>query len=96
MPLYLHENLIDDLVATPFTFLFDETTTSQVKKQYDTYVQYESRRYKRIVSQYAGSLFVGHCNADALKDHFFEFGRSSIFCTLEWTVRTLINYFIEN
>ena len=29
-----------DFSKTPFTFKFDETTTSQIKKQYDGYIQY--------------------------------------------------------
>ena len=29
-----------DFSKTPFTFKFDETTKSQIKKQYDGYIQY--------------------------------------------------------
>lgn len=83
---YVREKLIEDLNATPFTFMFDETTTSQVKKQYDGYVRYESKQHKRIVSHYAGSLFLGHCKAEAMKDHFFEFGHK-----LQWNIQNLIH-----
>lgn len=83
---YIRECLIEDLKSNPFTFLFDETTTSQVKKQYDGYVQYESKRYKKIVSHYAGSLFVGHCRAEDLKDHIMKFGEN-----LKWDFKHLIN-----
>lgn len=41
---YLRECLLEDMTKTPFTFLFDETTTAQVKKQYDGYVQYFSKK----------------------------------------------------
>ena len=37
---YITESFIKDLCNCPFTFKFDETTTKQVKKQYDGYVQY--------------------------------------------------------
>lgn len=70
---YVIEQLIEDLAKTPFTFMFDETTTSQVKKQYDGYVQFYSKRYKRLINQYAGSLFLGHCTSEQFKDHFMQF-----------------------
>ena len=44
------------------SFLFDESTNNQVKKQYDGYLSYYSRRYHQVVSAYEGSLFVGHYN----------------------------------
>ena len=44
------------------SFLFDESTNNEVKKQYDGYVSYYSRRYHQVVSAYEGSLFVGHYN----------------------------------
>ena len=37
---YLKEKLINMLPGVPFTFKFDETTTCQVKKQYDAYIQF--------------------------------------------------------
>ena len=37
---YKTESFSKDLCNCPFTFKFDETTTKQVKKQYDGYVQY--------------------------------------------------------
>lgn len=66
--------------------MFDETTTSQVKKQYDGYIQYEPMRYKKIVRHYAGSLFVEHCFAEDLKDHIIKLGEN-----LKWDFRHLIN-----
>ena len=67
------KNLIEDAKETPYSFLFDETTNSQVKKQYDAYIVYFSKRSNRITHSYCGSLFIGHCNADDLVDHYFEF-----------------------
>ena len=69
---YVSECKVNDLQNVPYTFKFDETTTSQVKKQYDAYIQYWSPSENRIISIYCTSLFVGHCNSDDLIDHFFE------------------------
>lgn len=50
---YFKKELIYDVRNTPFSFLFDETTKSQAKKQYDAYVLYWSKRLNvRIVSQH--------------------------------------------
>ena len=43
---YLKEKLTYDVRNKPFTFKCDETTTSQVKKQYDGYLQYWSPTFK--------------------------------------------------
>lgn len=79
------EEFLMDFKGTPFSYKFDETTTSQVKKQYDGYVQYESKRFGDIVTRYCGSLFLGHCKAVDLKDHFFHFGRQ-----LSWDINFLL------
>ena len=70
---YLTKKLIYGVNHVPFSFLFDESTNNQVKKQYDGYVSYWSPRYDQVVSVYAGSLFVGHCNADDLVEHYNHF-----------------------
>ena len=70
---YVRRKLCKDVADTPFSFLFDETTTSQVKKQYDGYVVYWSKKENRVVHSYCGSLFVGHCDANNLVDHYFDF-----------------------
>ena len=62
-----------DYCNEPFTFKFDETTTSQIKKQYDAYITFFSKNRNVIITSYCGSLFVGHCTADDLVDHFFHF-----------------------
>ena len=72
---YVKDQLVQDISNKPFVFKFDETTTSQVKKQYDAYITYMSYRYQKIVTSYCGSLFVGHCTASDLKNHFHEFIR---------------------
>ena len=70
---YLTKTLIFDVNRVPFLFLFDESTNNQIKKQYDGYVSYWSPRYDQVVSAYASSLFVGHCNADDLVEHYNNF-----------------------
>ena len=70
---YICSELLIDLQGSPFCFKFDETTTLQIKKQYDGYVTYYSKNFKRVITIYVGSLFVGHCTASDLLDHFFKF-----------------------
>ena len=48
---YVKEELILDVSNKPFSFKFDETTTSQIEKQYDAYVTYFSYTNQ-----------AGHCN----------------------------------
>lgn len=82
---WIKEQMLLDLKGNPFSYKFDETTTIQVKKQYDAYVQFESKCFGDIVNWYCGSLFLGHCKAVDLKDHFFEFGRK-----LTWDIDFLL------
>ena len=63
---HISELLLNDLSNMPFIFKFDETTTQQTKKQYDGYITYFSTTFNKMVTQYCGSLFVGHCTSDDL------------------------------
>ena len=63
---FLKGNLLYDVNNSPVTFKLDETTTSELKKQYDRYVQYWSRTYEEPVNGYCGSLFVAHCTNEQL------------------------------
>lgn len=72
---YLHDIQKKDFQGAAFTFKYDETTTSQTKKQIDGYVQYWSDYYKKVVCVYIGSIFVGHCTAEDSVKHFHEFGK---------------------
>ena len=67
------QSLQDDFLGRAFSFKFDETMTSQVKKQYDGFIQYWLHSMKCIVISYCGSLFVDHCPSETLVEHFFEF-----------------------
>ena len=62
--------LQEEYKQTPNTFKFDETTTQQVKKQYDGYVQFWSRKSQCIKIMYCGTLMVSHCPAEKLLEHF--------------------------
>ena len=64
--------MLKDFKDQSFSFKFDESTTSQVKKQYDTYVQFWSSLHQQIVNRYCGSAFVGHCGSEELLNHFFS------------------------
>ena len=68
----LKSEQIQDIKDVPYTFKFDETTTSQVLKQYDGYLCYWSPMYEEIVNTYAGSLFMGYCSAANLVHHFYK------------------------
>ena len=70
--LYIKQLILDDIKGESFSFLFNETTTQQVKKQFDAYLQYWSSE-NQISDIYAGSCFVGDCNSDQLFDHFHHF-----------------------
>ena len=70
---HLKKQMIYIVKNTPYSFLFDETTSSKVKKQYDSYVIYWYKRFDSIVYSYCRSLFVGHCTAVNLVEHYKEF-----------------------
>ena len=65
--------MTEDIHGKSFSFQFGEVSTQQVKKQYDGYILFYSSTHKKIVTEYRGSLFVGHCTSDDLVNHFFEF-----------------------
>ena len=68
---YYTAQLQKDAKNKLYCFHFDETTTSQIKKQYDGYATYKTST--GIVTTYFGSLFVGRCSAVKLKEHMFDF-----------------------
>lgn len=54
---YLKELTLKELVDLPFSFRFDESKTSKIKKQYDAYATYQSNHFSRILSGYLETLF---------------------------------------
>ena len=67
---YLKDLLLEDLKNAVFTFKFDESTTQQVNKQYDGFIQYWSKKHKCIKISYCGTIMVDHCPAEKLMEHF--------------------------
>ena len=57
-----------------FTFHFDESTTSQTKKQYDCYVKFFSLESGEAVIAYCWTLFVGRFSALGMVNHPKTFG----------------------
>ena len=70
---YVKAKLILDVSKKPFSFKFDQTATSQIKKQYDAYVTYFLYFNQVIATALCGSLFVGLCTAEDLLSHFLKF-----------------------
>ena len=67
----LEKNMQKDFKDQPFTFRFDQSTMSQVKKQY-AYLQFWYFLHQQIENLYRGSVFVGHCSSKELLNHFFS------------------------
>ena len=68
--------LLYDVNNTPCTFKLDELTSSQIKKQYDRYLQYWSTKFDEVINCYCGSLFIGHCMHEQLIEHYYEFTKN--------------------
>ena len=62
---YFQNIILNEL---PFSFRFDETTTSQVKRHYGIYATYQSVHLTDD-NIFLGTLFVGKCTADGLLQH---------------------------
>ena len=75
--LNLHSVLLEDVKNMAFSFHSNETTTSQIKKQYNSSVTYYQKQDRKVVTQYIGSLFLGLCCKYVdLLDHFFKYRES--------------------
>ena len=72
----LFEDVKNDMTDVPYTVKFDESTTSEVKKQLDIYVCYLSKIHDQVVNGYGGSCLIGHCTADDLLRHVQELLKS--------------------
>ena len=70
---YIKKKLLEEVKDQAFCFKFDESTTEPVKRHYDAYFTYYSLSQKEALTSYFGSLFVGHCTAEDLIKHFYEF-----------------------
>ena len=70
---YFAKKLIYDVNRVSFSFLFDESTNNQVKKQFDGNVSYWPLSYDQVVSAYAGSLFLG-LKSELKSDYLLHLG----------------------
>jgi hypothetical protein len=82
---YIRDLIKSDIVRSPFTMAFDETTNSQTKKQLDLYLSYLNKDGSLVTGAYVGSKFLGHCPAEVLLRSVLE-----IFDELEINVKYLI------
>ena len=64
------------MIDVPCNVKFNESITSQVRKQLEIYVFYWSKIYDQVVSGYGGSCFIGHCTTDDLLKHVQELLKS--------------------
>ena len=63
---HIKEGLINDAATTPYSFLFDETTNSQVKKQYNAYLIYWSKKsgiVEHSVNHSRNGLIIWHTSS---------------------------------
>ena len=67
---FVKDELITGVQKTSYSFKFNETTNSPVKRQYDRYISCFSKKLSNIVTLYFGAIFVGHCMNDDLVYHF--------------------------
>ena len=68
----LRKEIMEDLTGHPYTFKFDESTTSQIKKQYDAYPWHFSPTLKQVQTVYLHTLLDGRCTAEDLIGHYEE------------------------
>ena len=71
---HLTQSIIDDLVKSdlPFSVHFDETTTSQVKKQLDIMLRYWSPKHEEIWTVFYTSLFFGHAEGELVANRMYS------------------------
>ena len=66
---YIKEQLLQDLRSSRFSFPFDESTTYEIKKQYDGNVRYWRLQHDKVVTAYCRCFFVGHCTNEQILQH---------------------------
>ena len=84
--IYVRNDLKKEIDDRPFTFRFDESTTEQVKKQYDGYATFFSTSQQQVKTAYFGTLFVGQCSSEDMITHFHDFVKGK-----SLTVKYLLN-----
>ena len=72
---YVLQKTIDDILSLPdtyYTIHFDETTTSQIKKQLDLLVRYCSDTYSEVRLRLLKALVFGHVYAETVADELWK------------------------
>ena len=67
--------MVDDILNTPrtyFTLHFDETTTSQIKKQLDILVRYYSDNHNEVKVRFLKAAVFGHAYAASVANELSE------------------------
>ena len=74
MSKYLTQLIVKDLVKfkLPFCIHFDETTSTQVKKQMDLTLRYWSPTHEEVWITYYTSLFFGHAEGEKVAVKMYE------------------------
>ena len=69
------KNICKEIQATDwgFTWMFDETTTNQGKKQMDLLLRFFWESQTVVVTKYVASFFFGHASGEDLCKHFKNF-----------------------
>ena len=72
---YFLQKTVDDILNTPrtyFTLCFDETTTSQIKKQLDILVRYYSDNHNEVRVRFLKAAVFGHAYAESVANELCE------------------------
>ena len=72
---YFLQKTVDDILSTPgtyFTLHFDETTTSQIKKQLDILVRYYSDNHNEVRVRFLKAAVFGHAYAESVANELCE------------------------
>ena len=72
---YFLQKTVDDILNTPrtyFTLHFDETTTSQIKKQLDILVRYYSDNHNEVRVRFLKAAVFGHAYAESVANELCE------------------------
>ena len=72
---YFLQKTIDDILSLPdtyYTLHFDETTTSQIKKQLDVLVRYYSYTHCEVRMRFLKAVVFGHAYAETVADELWK------------------------
>ena len=78
---YFLQKTVDDILRTPgtyFTLHFDETITSQIKKQLDILVRYYSDNHSEVRVRFLKAAVFGHAYAESVANELCETLQNSV------------------